>query len=78
MLKLASIAVNRVMPMPEGLKETTKFTVVAMYISKKVGGDGIEEDVDSTMYAYRHCDNWEEVIAYVAANPIGTPLTTVH
>jgi hypothetical protein len=75
-LKLASIAVNRTMPMPEGLKETTKFTVIAMYIEQAEPGE--PENANSTRYAYHHCDDWQQVIDYITANPLGTPLTTVH
>lgn len=75
-LRLMSIAVNRAMPMPDGLKTTTKFTVIAMYIAKKEEGEA--DDIESTRYAYHHCDDWQQVVDYITANPLGTPLTTLH
>lgn len=74
-MRLISLGINRAMPMPDGLRATTKFTIVAMYCAKNE--DGVD-DIEGTKYSYHHFDEWENVLAFMTDTPIGTPLKTIH
>lgn len=70
-MRLASIAVNRPMPF-SGKKETTHYTIIAMYIPEHKEGE--MENPETAHFVHRHCDNWQQVVNWVTAYELGSSL----